>query len=222
MRPQEHLFEMAKRSEEAYNRWVEAKQGDAKQPSTKLSWRHSAVSWISRRWQDQPTVKLAVLAVFVLVAVLAVFVLRQEVNSCSVELGEQRNVSVSLSRSLEAERADLDRKKKEAADLKSKKNTTEENAFSFVLLEVAELKDQLEKEKKEAADLKSKEQQLRKDYESKKNDAFDLRKDNESMRKKVAELKDQLKKEKKESAELKSKEQQLREDYESKKNCALL
>ena len=211
MRPQEHLFEMAKRSEEAYNRWVEAKQGDAKQPSTKLSWRHSAVSWISRRWQDQPTVKLAVLAVFVLVAVLAVFVLRQEVNSCSVELGEQRNVSVSLSRSLEAERADLDRKKKEAADLKSKKNTTEENAFSFVLLEVAELKDQLEKEKK-----------LRKDYESKKNDAFDLRKDNESMKKKVAELKDQLKKEKKESAELKSKEQQLREDYESKKNCALL
>ena len=149
---------MAKRSEEAYNRWVEAKQGDAKQPSTKLSWRHSAVSWISRRWQDQPTVKLAVLAVFVLVAVLAVFVLRQEVNSCSVE----------------------------------------------------------------AADLKSKEQQLRKDYESKKNDAFDLRKDNESMKKKVAELKDQLKKEKKESAELKSKEQQLREDYESKKNCAFL
>jgi Tfp pilus assembly protein PilO len=176
VRPQEHLFEMAKRSEEAYNRWVEAKQGDAKQPSTKLSWRHSAVSWISRRWQDQPTVKLAVLAVFVLVAVLAVFVLRQEVNSCSVELGEQRNVSVSLSRSLEAERADLDRKKKEAADLKSKA------------------------------------QQLRKDYDSKKNETKEnakLRENYESMKKEVAELKKQLK-EKKEAA-----------DLESKKTCTL-
>ena len=150
MRPQEHLFEMAKRSEEAYNRWVEAKQGDAKQPSTKLSWRHSAVSWISRRWQDQPTVKLAVLAVFVLVAVLAVFVLRQEVNSCSVELGEQRK--------------DYESKKNDAFDLRKDNESMKKK--------VAELKDQLKKEKKESAELKSKEQQLREDYESKKNCAF--------------------------------------------------
>ena len=164
---------MTKRSEEAYNRWVEEKQSDAKQPFTKFSRLHSAASWISRRWEDQRTFRLAV---FVLVVVVVAAFLWQKVNSCRVELGEQRNISVSLSRSLEAERADLDRKKKEAADLKSKA------------------------------------QQLRKDYDSKKNETKEnakLRENYESMKKEVAELKKQLK-EKKEAA-----------DLESKKTCTL-